>query len=89
MATVIPFPLHRSEPNVAHYRVACEVGEETGITVRVMAKVAWPYDLLVTLAGTCEEIAAATQLANAVLVALEAAEITWSLQRSARERIEG
>lgn len=93
MGDVIPFPLHRAEPDPAHYRVEREVGEETGITVRILERIAWPHDLLVTLAGTAEgssnvaaypaaEMHAATVAAYAVLAALEAAEITWDLQRT-------
>ncbi|MBE7158378.1 MAG: hypothetical protein INR62_08085 [Rhodospirillales bacterium] len=97
MADVIPFLLHRAEPDLAHYRVERDIGEETGITVRIQERIAWPHDLLVTLAGTFEggstvaalpakEIATAMLVANATLAALEAAEITWNLQRIAGRR---
>lgn len=54
MATVIPYLLHRSEPDVGHYRVTCEVGEDTGITVCIRMRVVWPHDLLVTRTSTFE-----------------------------------
>lgn len=90
MGDVIPFPPIRP-PDPGHFDEMKAVGEERGITVRIVARRGWPHDLLVVLTGTVEgwstvaavpagELAQAETTAHAVLSAIEAAELTWSIR---------
>jgi hypothetical protein len=93
MADIVAFPL-KPAAQQARYKEEKVIGAESGIVVRILSRLAKPYDLLVILSGTlegsttvaalpAEEMAVAEAIANSTLAALGAAEITWRSQKTA------